>query len=77
MTEVESIYCAVRTESLYNIDNFALNGLMLPSLVPLITSSSISPWDLPIVTLCVFLHVCIRAAWYAYLIIGLVTLTSD
>jgi hypothetical protein len=77
MTEVESVYCAVRAESLYSIDNLALNWLMLPSLIPLITSSGIYPWDFPIVTLCAILHVCIRATWYAHLIIDLVTLTSD
>jgi len=77
MTEVESVYSAVHTDSLYNINNLALNGLILPSLVPFITSSEMSPWDFPIVTLCVFLNVCIRATWYAHLSIDLFTLTSE
>ena len=77
MTEMESVYCAVRNGCLYNTDVLFLKELVLSSLVPLITSSGISPWDITIITLCVFLHMCIRATWYAHLIIYLVTLTSD
>jgi hypothetical protein len=78
ITEVESVYCAVRTDSLHNTDNLVFNWLiMLPPFVPLITSSGIPPCDFFIITLCVFLYVYIRATWYAHFIIDLDTLTSD